>query len=102
MQLALVIPPKLLAKYESDTDCFFALAQYIEEPGYLDFFRKKLEEGRWVILDNGASELGRTIDIQTYFEITQMAPWSEIVLPDIQFDGIATAQAHDAFMRLFH
>lgn len=95
MDLALVIPPKLLEVYADKTDMFFVLAQFKEEPGYLDFFMTK--PGRkWTILDNGASELGQTIDVTDYHYIALYFRPDEVVLPDYQHNPEATLEAHRA------
>lgn len=66
------------------------------------FWRTCKESGHFIILDNGAYELGAAMDPNQYMEIVQLLEPSEIVLPDVLQDGKRSIAGAKIFMDTFH
>lgn len=99
-----VIPPVGSLELMNYGDRFFCLAQqYKKYPHYREFFKKKVAEGKWVTLDNGAGDHD-TVDEDELLHIALDLKPSEVIPPDILFDGIKTIYNMERFihrLRLF-
>jgi hypothetical protein len=72
------------------------LAQYLGDLDYIGFYRDRHRKGDFIIVDNGAAELGQSIPFETILYRAQLVGADEIVLPDVLDDGEATYQASAA------
>lgn len=90
-KIATIVPLKHLNTIIDD-EYFMALSHVASNDEYLNFFRERVEEGKYVILDNSAIELGEPEAFETYIEKARLMKASEIMLPDIFPDPVATLQ----------
>jgi hypothetical protein len=88
-QVATIVPLNHLDLIKNDT-YFMALAHAAEDKSYLNFFRDRAAEGKYVILDNSAVELGRSEEFEAYVHKARSMNASCILLPDIFQDRAAT------------
>ena len=88
-KIATIVPLKHLNKIIGD-EYFMALSHVAGNGEYLNFFRERVEEGKYVILDNSAIEMGGPETFETYLEKALLMKASEIMLPDIFPDPVAT------------
>lgn len=85
-------PLALLEKSKEFNDYDYALVHLFDEHGnYFNFFKESLEQGRTVILDNSAYELGRPYgydndgnkaDCENYKHYVELLKPTEYILPD--------------------
>ena len=61
-----------------------------KDPAYAEFFRKQSDDGKYVIMDNGACETGKSLPIEVLSELADEIQCSEIVLPDELFQASIT------------
>ena len=81
------------------TDNYFCLAHLaLKDKDYQDYFKQKAEEGKHVILDNGAAEgsLVKTSDLMDLLDIIKP---TEVIAPDILFDCDRTLEKLNEFCR---
>jgi len=62
----------------------------------MDYYRARVSLGEYVILDNGAYELGRSVPFEYVLDVAGYIEPKEIVLPDVFLDGFATLEATDS------
>lgn len=84
-------PLCLLEESRKYNDYDYALVHLFEEiPTYYSFFKRSLEQGRRVILDNSIFELGKSFDPQKYlYWINHLQP-TEYIIPDVLEDTLGT------------
>lgn len=95
-----IIPPTSNLELMNLGDRFFCLAQLYAKPenfAYRRFFLDKVSEGKWVTLDNGAGDHD-IINESMLIQITQELQPSEVIPPDILFDGIKTIRNLESFI----
>lgn len=80
-------PLSLLSLSRKYNDYDYALVHLFEEiPEYLEFFKKSIEMGRHVILDNSIFELGKSFNPDRFAHwIEQLNP-TEYIIPDVLED----------------
>ncbi len=88
-KIATIVPLKHLDTIIDD-EYFMALSHVAGNDEYLNFFRERVEEGKYVILDNSAIEMGGPETFETYLEKARLMKASEVMLPDIFPDPVAT------------
>jgi hypothetical protein len=77
------VPLCLLEKSKSFNDYDYALIHLFQKyPSYRDFFKSSLKEGREVLLDNSAYELGDSFDIEKFYEEVNSLKPSYYIIPD--------------------
>lgn len=91
-QVATIVPIAHLDLIKSDS-YFMALSYMCEDDRYARFFYDRATEGKYVILDNSAVEMGAPEDSQTYIEKALAIGASEILLPDWFKDSARTLEA---------
>jgi len=80
------LPTKYLEEFYPEQDHLFCIApQALEDSTYLDFYKEKSKE-KYVILDNGAFELGKSIPFKDLIALAKEIGAKEIVAPDIVHD----------------
>jgi hypothetical protein len=85
MKAATIVPTPLLYVTDND-DYFMALANVAcRDERYTRFFRRKSQEGKFVIMDNGAAE-GDQKSLMELMDIAYKLQPAEVVLPDELYD----------------
>ena len=87
MKISHEVPTQLLELSRSFNDYDYALVHLFEiNPDYYNFYVESLKQGRMVILDNSAYELGKSFDVEKfYYWIDQLNPtW--YIIPDDKKD----------------
>src|SRR5947209_5245757 len=89
-RLALIPPmPDLL--WTRSRRFFLCEANYVLElPEYADFYRKQVQAGAYVILDNGGG-IGHLVSLEQLRQAAEMIQPTEIVVPDFIGDWEHTA-----------
>lgn len=83
LQICLISPEKGLDTFSSLTRRQFALAHIARKsPGYCDYFKRMRERGDYIILDNGAWELGVSISNEELSDLAEQCYANCIILPD--------------------
>jgi len=98
MKFAFQVPIKYIKELDKENDYLFVLAQYLTNPKYLEFIQKTEKN---IILDNGASELGESIDIKEYKKIIDLIKPDTIIIPDVLFNKKKSDMLEKKFMKLF-
>jgi hypothetical protein len=62
------------------------LAQYSYDPEYADFYRNAKNMGHFIMVDNGAAELGESIPFKSVIAFAQFLNADEIIMPDVLDD----------------
>jgi len=88
------VPNCLLENSRIFNDYDYALVHLFKHnPTYFDFYKRQVEAGRRVILDNSAYELGEPFNIKKYKEYIQLLEPTEYILPDYRDDSKKNLQA---------
>lgn len=77
------IVPRSHLHVTQDNDYFMALSYAADHQDYADFFKARAEEGKFVMLDNSAIEMGKPEMFDRYLRKAKQMRVSEIMLPDI-------------------
>ena len=94
MKIAFI--PTIHTLETDNTDYHLALTHLVlKYPEYAEFYKKKREQGDFVILDNSLIELGEAASLHKVLEAAKMINPSEIVLPDVFTDSEKTLIAVD-------
>ena len=93
MKYAIITPPTGLPLVkEFNLGYHFVLSQYCTDPVYKEFYREAHSRGHFIIVDNGAAELGASIDIATVTQVADDLGADEIILPDVLDDCAKTLE----------
>lgn len=85
MKIAEIVPLKFL-ELTAKNDYHMCLAHLVlQSPEYRDFYRRMSDEGKYVIVDNGAAE-DQVLDYDDLITVYNMINPTEIILPDVLFD----------------
>lgn len=101
MNLAFITPTAYLEKYATQGDIHLALAHLIDDNGqneYASFYRREVEKGRRVILDNGLFE-GAQVTTDQLLERAAAIKASVVCAPDVLYDSKGTIKAFKQFIR---
>jgi len=101
MKIATIPPTSLLRKVPHDGYHLILAKQVFTIPEYRDFYSERLDAGDYVILDNNASEEGKSIALDQLLQAARYllsgcqdeqtaAERLELVLPDVPEDGMGT------------
>jgi hypothetical protein len=88
MKMAHVLPPEWLDPVLGDmreVDYHLILSEVFRHDTtkrYEMFYKQRIARGDFVILDNGAYEYGRAVDLNHLIEVANLVQPSEVVLPD--------------------
>ncbi len=95
------IVPKAHLNLTKDDTLFMALVHVaVQDADYVKFFEDRAAEGKYVILDDSAIELGEPISFWRMLEVAQQMDASEIVLPDYFRDNERTFEATKAALEV--
>lgn len=78
-----IVPIRYLSPLASLSSNQMVLAQWLTEKRYLNFYRKRREKGNFILLDNGACELGKSIpvvELMDWYE--KLGGCNVLVIPD--------------------
>lgn len=99
MQVAIIAPIKHLQDFSSQGDIAMCLAHlYLESLEYREYYTEQVRKGRFVILDNGLYENGKSISMTQLIDIVEKLRPSEVVAPDALFNGARTYMNAVEFM----
>lgn len=85
-KLAEIVPKETL-EVTRDNAYHMCLAQLVlKDPAYASFYRRMSEEGKFVLLDNGAAE-GEELSLEEVLKAAELVNAAEIILPDVLFEG---------------
>ncbi len=99
LQVACIAPVAHIG-LSSYGDYDFCLAHIAAaESDYASYFKRQREKGRFVILDNGAYEIGNALSDNELMSIIEYIRPSEVVAPDVMFDSIATSTRLEMFFK---
>ena len=87
-------PIALLEESKKFNDYDYALVHlFSKNPDYYQFFENSLKEGRTVLLDNSAYELGRPYDEEDYRTFVELLQPTEYILPDWRDESAKNLEA---------
>lgn len=92
MQVAYICPKKYF-EYSRKGDYYFLLAHWLRDISPWD-----IERDKTIVLDNGAYELGRSVDMEEYSDTIQRIRPDEVILPDVRFDAAQTVELGKEFL----
>lgn len=97
MMLALIPPIKNL-DYSRLSEMDFALADIaLSHPEYAEYYAERPKD-RWLIMDNGAYEIGAPLPIESLLHAAELLKANEIVAPDFPFRPRKTVTATKEFI----
>lgn len=103
MQIGLIPPTAELETFCSGRRFHLLLSERLDDPAYLEFYRREQKNGAALCLDNSAHENGCGNDANKLLEQAITVQASEIVCPDELFSATGTitrtAKALDVFVR---
>jgi hypothetical protein len=83
----------MLEEFAGASKYHLILAHVCEQsPEYTKFYRRKAAEGDYVILDNGAYELGESVQLDLLKKYAEIIHPSVVVLPDVRGDAGRTLE----------
>lgn len=94
MKTCLICPVPSLRDYV-DEKCthHLLLAHLLLVPGYVEFYRERAERGDYIILDNGAKEMGTGLSMKSVLAGAKLVGAKEVVLTDVRFKSRETTEA---------
>lgn len=100
MKTAFIVPVSQLQRFATKSKYHLVLAhKVLENKEYADFYRHRSIAGDFVIQDCSAFELGHPIETPKLLEAAEYTMASEIVCPDVLFDGEATIASTKEFIK---
>jgi len=99
MLCSVELPVKYLKDFSKYFDFDFVIASTcLFYPEYFEFYKSK---SRFMILDNGAFETGRSINTQEYYEIAKQLNPDILVLPDVFKNEVGTMDLSLSFLKFW-
>jgi hypothetical protein len=108
MKISHEIPKQLFMVHDLINDYPYILAHLLDESSshydkvYADFYRKKILESTFSILDNSAYELGKSIDIDILYRLGEDYVPSHIVLPDSYGNYLETRSLVEQYLKKYN
>lgn len=97
MKYAVITPPHGFDLIEKlGLGYHFTLAQYFSDFEYMRFYMRKRQQGHFIMLDNGAAELGTSIKLEKLLWAVHLVEPDEIVMPDMLDDAKQTLKLTEA------
>jgi len=96
MKVSFMVPKKYWSLAKKYSDYYLVLAHWITNED-ADMFR-----GKYVVLDNGAYELGKSVDFDVYNNVIEIFKPNEIILPDHRFCAPETMDLARDFLHRFY
>lgn len=101
MRIALIPPIPHLSDVQ-ETGFHLVLSHLLRDEKYATFYRERRDRGDYLILDNGAHELGASRDHVELLKNAEMLGAQEIVLPDVLFDRRGTIERTKRMFKYLH
>jgi len=99
MRVATILPTPLLHLVKDEPYNMCLYQEVKSNPTYAEFFRKQKEEGKFVIMDNGAAE-GVNPTAEELMQVYPLVEPDEVVLPDVVYDKQETLRrTKDAYIK---
>jgi len=101
MKAAIICPTSMLEWIQAvfQPDFHMVLAQiYLEDSDYAGFFRERRAAGDFILLDQGAAELGAAIDTELYWQVIRELRPTVAVAPDVLHSALSTVRRTGAFL----
>lgn len=101
------IPKQLFPIHDAISDYPYVLAHLLMkgtehyDEHYAEFYKQKLSESSYSILDNSCFELGQSIDSEILSELCYEYKPSHLVLPDLMSNMVGTIAAVEGFLASF-
>ena len=105
LQHCFIAPTAYLHLIPQNSKVHLLLAHLMEDRAYCDFYKRRKEEGDYIIVDNGAFEFKRPLDADEIFRLVGGAGFQPdvIVAPDYPFEPWSkTVTETDSFARRYH
>jgi hypothetical protein len=101
MKISHEIPKQLFPYHNLISDYPYILGHLLSlDKDYANFYKRKLQESNFSILDNSAFELGKSINPKEYLELIKEYRPTHFILPDVLHDMKATIDATEEFNRI--
>jgi len=101
MNIAHEAPLNYLEAVRAVTDYDYCLVHRLSNLRYFNFFKKSVEAGRRVILDNSLFELGTSFDPEQYLEWIEKLGPTEVIAPDVFNDFQKNLNSLKSFNLIF-
>ena len=82
MRVATIVPTPYLEEVAQEDYNMCLFQEVVSQPNYAKFFKSQVEEGKFVIMDNGAAE-GSNPEAEELLAAYPLVNPSEVVLPDV-------------------
>lgn len=92
MKIALIPPVEHLEEFTGRSDFHLVLSHLLSYAPYYKFYRTRRLSGGYIVLDNGAHENKRGMEMRDLLALAGALRANEIVLPDTLFDARATVE----------
>ncbi len=99
MRLAFIVPIPHLEDFEDVSNFHLCLAHLFRHEEYFDFYKRAIDRGDYVILDNGAFE-GEAVNSERLLELVERLMPAEVVAPDVLGNGEETVEKTKQFLSL--
>lgn len=102
-RFCIIAPTPYLERYATQSTAHLVLAHIVkEDPSYAAFYKRLSARGDFIIMDNGAFELGKSYDPDQLVELGKACGAQTLVLPDYPFeDASITVDAAKKYIPLF-
>lgn len=101
MKVAEIVPVSCLKKTENNHYHMCLSHLVLQSETYASFYRRMSDEGKYVLMDNGAAE-GCQLNNEELIEAYDIVNPTEIVLPDCLLDGTETIQRTEDFLNKYN
>lgn len=101
------IPKQLFSRHDEINDYPYALAHLLSEElktydkEYAEFYQKQLLHSKFSILDNGAYELGSSINTELLHKLGEDYKPTHVVLPDVYGDKDKTIELVEQYLKKY-
>jgi len=100
MKICYTVPIDYLDEFGSQSNMHFLLAHIaLKNEKYCDFYKKRREQGDYIIMDNSNFELGNPLSIKDVLKAADVVGAQEVVIPDHYGDTKATIQEANYFVK---
>ena len=82
-----------------DDQYFMALDHLCDDDVYMSFFKARIAEGKFVILDNSTVELGEPVDPEVYLVDAKLMGASQVLCPDWLYEADRTIESSRDFVK---
>ena len=98
MKHGIICPIAYLSYFASKSNFHLILPHLIQYPKYKGFYKKRVHQGDFILLDNSIFELGYSLEKEKLLAIAQDMKVSEVVAPEVWHDKEGTIKLVEEFM----